>query len=343
MRALGTLALLLTFAAPAVAQRYALAVDVPATLGGTTGLPSQLLDHTGNGSFALQYALPPRVEIAAVARDGGELLFVAATPVELDGTTYLPSQIVMRDGDGLYSLHTTLALPAGVGIDALFLDSSFQPVVSFDAPVELDGRTWLPADLALIGGAGATLYFEAAGLLPTYANVVAASEDEHGQLVLAFDVPTRVSGFDALPGQLVRFDGSSFTPAPTVTDWPRGVVLHALDVERLDSASGTVGASLTVELLPTGEVRLDWSPSCSGNDVDYGFYAGRLGDFTSHKPFSCTTGGATTWNHSSPVDEYYLVVPTNAFSEGSHGLRSDGSERPRGSQVCIQQEVGACN
>jgi len=102
-------------------------------------------------------------------------------------------------------------------------------------------------------------------------------------------------------------------------------------------------ASLMVDLPPGGALELSWGPSCGSIDDDYCVYQGVPGDFTSHLPVMCSAGGTTTVTLALPQgDAYFLVVPRNAYREGSYGRAWDGSERPPGLSVCVPQKLGAC-
>jgi len=93
----------------------------------------------------------------------------------------------------------------------------------------------------------------------------------------------------------------------------------------------------------TGSViTLDWFPSCSTADSNYGVYEGTIGTWYSHVPVVCDTGGATdaafvpgTGNH------YYLIVPNNGAVEGSYGLDGASAERPPSTSSCAPQAL-AC-
>lgn len=88
---------------------------------------------------------------------------------------------------------------------------------------------------------------------------------------------------------------------------------------------------------------LQWGASCSVVDTDYEVYEGQIGDWYSHSPLSCSTGGATSANVTSGAgDHYYLIVPTNTATEGSYGEDSDGFERPDSVAACRQQMLGNC-
>jgi hypothetical protein len=103
------------------------------------------------------------------------------------------------------------------------------------------------------------------------------------------------------------------------------------------------GSPLAVTLNPTGELALSWGASCVSSDTDFAIYEGALRDFTSHAPKMCSTGGATSAILQPAAGAtYYLVLSHNTIWEGSHGYRSDGTERPRGASVCLPQAVGVC-
>ena len=88
---------------------------------------------------------------------------------------------------------------------------------------------------------------------------------------------------------------------------------------------------------------LSWGPSCLATDTDYEVYEGTIGNWTSHAPVVCSTGGLTTHTLTPlAVGSYYLVVPRKAFVEGSYGLDSNLVERPPSASACIQQSVAAC-
>lgn len=103
------------------------------------------------------------------------------------------------------------------------------------------------------------------------------------------------------------------------------------------------GAGLGLSLLPTGDLLLEWEPSCAPGDRDFVVYEGALGGFASHLPLACTTAGATSLQFTPPGgDAYYLVAPRTALREGSLGLRGDATERPRGPFPCLVRETGGC-
>jgi len=103
------------------------------------------------------------------------------------------------------------------------------------------------------------------------------------------------------------------------------------------------GIQLTVTLNVAGDLEMSWGSSCVSGDTDFAIYEGILGNFTSHTPSTCSTGGSTgAVVQPGFGNTYYLVVPHNTVWEGSHGYRADGTERPRGPAACFAQAVGVC-
>lgn len=104
----------------------------------------------------------------------------------------------------------------------------------------------------------------------------------------------------------------------------------------------TPGPPLTVERTPGGDLVLSWGGSCDPSDGDYNLYEGALGDFTSHAPKQCGTGGVTTQT-VTPVagDTYYLVTPADGAVEGSYGRTGDSVERAPGAAFPRQSACAA--
>jgi len=99
---------------------------------------------------------------------------------------------------------------------------------------------------------------------------------------------------------------------------------------------------LLVGKTPTGDVQLDWQPSCSADDGDYAVFGGDLGDFTSHGVETCSTLGTTALVIAQPPgSRYYLVVPLDGMDEGSYGPDGNGAERPVGTTTCGTQNIAA--
>ena len=105
---------------------------------------------------------------------------------------------------------------------------------------------------------------------------------------------------------------------------------------------GVPGSPLMANREPGGGVKLTWDPSCSSDDHDYEVYQGTLGDFTSHAPATCSTGGSTTATFPVLGNAYFLVVPSSGDREGSYGHDSSGNPRPASTTACLSQEVASC-
>jgi hypothetical protein len=106
------------------------------------------------------------------------------------------------------------------------------------------------------------------------------------------------------------------------------------------------GPPLLVSKLSTGELWLTWRGSCDPYDNDYAVYMGPLGGWGLHEPIACSTGGATDFFHVPPGESvYYLAVPHNGVSDGSHGTQRFGLtivERPPSPATCHPQVIGPC-
>jgi len=108
--------------------------------------------------------------------------------------------------------------------------------------------------------------------------------------------------------------------------------------------AGEAGTISLVEPSPEGDLTLFWNPSCLAGDTDYAVYEGTIGDWNSHTPVQCSTGGVnSTTLTPQAADSYYLVVPRNPLYEGSYGRDSAGIMRPQGAAACaLQQAAPAC-
>lgn len=92
---------------------------------------------------------------------------------------------------------------------------------------------------------------------------------------------------------------------------------------------------LTLTPAPLGQVALTWGASCVATDNDYAVYRGRMGDFRSHVPVQCSTGGATNATIDLDAeDSYYLVVPNDSYQEGRYGRSGTGELIPAGPTSC---------
>jgi len=109
--------------------------------------------------------------------------------------------------------------------------------------------------------------------------------------------------------------------------------------------AGWVPTEVPLQLSMSGGLTLSltWASSCLATDIDYEVYEGQIGDFTSHKPRLCSTGGQTSAAFKPGAGStYYLVVPRSRSSEGSYGTNSAGEERPQGRPACLVQAIGDC-
>jgi hypothetical protein len=118
-----------------------------------------------------------------------------------------------------------------------------------------------------------------------------------------------------------------------------------------DPCSGAVpdghrapGQPLGIRSQADGTITLSWGASCGPSDADYEIYEGRIGNFRSHAPRSCSTGGTFAVTLESAVgNAYYLVVPRNAGFEGSYGTGSNRVERPLGAGACLPKQTNGCS
>ncbi len=109
------------------------------------------------------------------------------------------------------------------------------------------------------------------------------------------------------------------------------------------AVSGSGSAGLEVSRLPGDLLELRWPGSCLGSSEDFAVHAGTLGDYASHQPLVCTTGGSTSWQiEAGAANRYFLIVSRSLDAEGSYGLASDGQERAAASSPCLPQQVTAC-
>ena len=106
---------------------------------------------------------------------------------------------------------------------------------------------------------------------------------------------------------------------------------------------GTVNG-LTLSKAVGSSINLDWFPSCSVDDIDYGVYEGNIGIWTDHQPVTglCMAGGLTATFAPGTGSHYYLIVPTNGPVEGSYGQDSMSVQRPASTAPCTVQVLGSC-
>src|SRR4029453_3058195 len=106
-------------------------------------------------------------------------------------------------------------------IDALFLGSAGQIVLSFDVPTRLGGVEYSRSDLGAYSGGVFSLHWSAGGAaVPSASNLVGAAPDSAGVLAVTFDIPTTLSGSEYLPGELAGWTGGSWYHYDTPSGWP---------------------------------------------------------------------------------------------------------------------------
>jgi hypothetical protein len=148
------------------------------------------------------------------------------------------------------------------------------------------------------------------------------------------------SGFSAVvPGDTIV---ARFKADPSINAYGFIIdqVQYAAGAGGVPEGDGSPGSpGLEIAHAPGGDILLTWGPSCSAGGTDYEIYEGVIGDFNSHVPVACTTGGLTSRTITpSAGSAYYLVVPRTAVGEGSYGTRSDGTERAPSASPCLPQE-----
>jgi hypothetical protein len=349
-----TLALLLTaasgFCRPVLAFTFHLAVDIPSSLTAVEFTPTQIVRETSVAAILEQETGIP---IGALARlTDGRWLIAPSEPVPAPGGGFwTPRDLITIDpvaGNALYLDGGSVGIPEGVRIDALLVDAEFGTWLSFDVPVTLGAAELGPSDLvAYLGGSFLTIWDGEAEGVPEYANLVGI-EISGDKLLLTFDVPATLGSNESLPGDIVAWQsGPIFTTFHRDPAWPASSQLRDFV---LPPAVGTVpdgqGGTLPLTVAPAGSglLFISWGSSCSAGDGDYAVYEGTMADFTSHAPLLCSTTGSTSVTIAPRSgDAYYLVVPCNAWVEGSYGRASSGAERPPSNLACADQSAAfAC-
>ena len=331
------------------APPFDIAIDIPATLSGTTFRPDQLVRSNAN-VYSTVANLPTGTFVSAVHRyPNGSWLLAPAHPFRVGPFAYEPRDIVAFDGVSfsMWLDGDAIGAPADAAIDAIFLDGSGAPVLSFDAPVSLGAVTYGPSDLIRCQG-GCAVYWSGVGHgVPSYSNVVGAALDGQGRLLLTFDVPTRLGIVNYMPGELVLAQGSTYSSYAKDPAWPPDAMVRDFAILPPSGSvpeSGGPGQNLRLSKSGASQVTLQWGASCVGSDTDFSVHEGSLAaPFASHTPRTCSTSGSTTWPLTpSAGSRYFLVVPHNAVSEGSYGVSSSGTERSASGGACLPQSVGAC-
>lgn len=366
MRRLIPLLLILGIAVlPALASSYYFSPDVPTDLAGTTYLPWMIV-RNDSGTFTAPAVLaqPPVTAIDSLhAMCSGNWLLSVEAPMDLPvggGVFYEPWDVIQFDPAlGVYSLFFCggpFGIPPGSDIDAAFLRGGDMAdlVISFDVPTDLSaitgGGLYQPSDLVQLTrtGAGcagwsiAGLFFDSTTSTPPIPDTTnVTGSDRFGvRAYLGFDVPTPLPPPTYLPGQVVFWD--NLIVGFGLYDSPYG----AQTTSRIDAFSLLPGPgevpSMHVDksTITNGDLTITWTPSLSAGAETYGIYEGAItSPWTyAHVGIDCFDNGADFTEEVTPAsvtgDYFYLVVALNPDTEGSHGKRTPGIERPTGTSHC---------
>jgi len=321
--------------------------DVPSVLGGAMHQPNEVVRNDA-GSYTVPFSVPVGLAIDALHRtESGAWLF------SFDGTAMLGGMTFQREDVVRYSSSTGYTLffdgsaylgPNGSDVDAVFLDASGDPVLSFDVPTSIGGTTYDPADLVGFDASGFSLVFDgsAAGL-PISSNVTGADRRDT-RTIVTLDVPTGLGGGGtALPGDLAAWNGTFMVSFYRDLLWPPTSRANALAF--LADPGEVSNITLSKSPIAPGVIEISWTASCSAGAEDYGIYEGQLGNWTSHAQIDCSDDGGDFSEQITPGtgNHYYLVAAHNPNDEGSCGRDSNGLERPPGTPACVTpQAIGSC-
>lgn len=187
--------------------------------------------------------------------------------------------------------------------------------------------------------------------LEIYANPACdtAGAGEGEMLVASAVVTTDVGGFSVFavpvapevpPGHVVTATATRLGPGGEPTDtseFSPCIVLGAPSAAgRVPDGRWIPGNQLTLGKGSGNYLHFEWDLSCIGTDSDYALYMGTIGDFGSHTPRNCSTGGSTTLSYwIGTTNNYFLIVPHNGTREGSYGEDSAGLSRGPGPDTCF--------
>jgi hypothetical protein len=352
-RNLVLLALLGGLASRTEATSLYMTPDIPTLRSGAIWLPNEVA-RDDSGVYTPALALPAGLELDAIERlPGGAWLLSLASPANLGGTVYDPRDVVRYDG-ATYSMFLNGAaagIPPGSNVDSLMVlsggllgGSSGDLVLGFDVPTTIGGATYDPADLVRYSGGAFSLFFDSSAAVPPIprSTNLESADQVGGLIVMSFDVPTRLGATTYLPGQLVAWDGASFSLFYVdPSSWPPGSEIAAFAL----LANPGEASGLTVEKASPGQLNVRWSASCSPGGVDdYAIYQGTIGSWYSHDVVDCSDAGHDLAEGLAMPsgNVYLLVVPYNANNQGSFGQRTGAIERPPGASACgaVTQAVG---
>ena len=348
--------------------------DVPTTPDGVTFPPWSVVERAVGGSYALEVSFPGQPAIGGLHKldQPGSWLFSVKAPSDLAGglsAAAEPRDVVRADA-GTYSLFfdgscASPPVPASSGLNVLYLDGGDggDLITGFDIPTTLGATTFhpnqliryertggVPCDWSLVG---LEVSFTFGTYYPTTANVTGADRVA-GQWILSLDIPTDVGPPGAVtrtPGQIVSTDGTTWGLFDDLRlsgnpGWPISSQVDALSCEANPGRINSPFQQITMDRnLP--DITITCPGSCSSGGASYSVYEGTIGSVQSgiydHVKMSCTEAcpGSISFIPSSG-GRYYLVVAQNGKEEGSHGIDSDGQERPQASAVsdrCVEVQT----
>jgi hypothetical protein len=129
------------------------------------------------------------------------------------GTIFMPWDVLEYKG-GAYTPFPILTFPQNTAVDAIHkMDRSGHWLFSVEAMTELPtggGVYYQPEDVILYDGSNYFLFFDGSSQgVPPGVNVDAAflENDDYGDLIISFDVPTTIGAMTYEPADLVRYNG----------------------------------------------------------------------------------------------------------------------------------------
>jgi len=341
----------------APAQEFSFSLDIPASMGGPPIFLANQTVHHSSGTYSLDFdgglfGWTAEVNINALAftLDGsGDFVFSTDAPFyeAASGAFYEPGDVILYVKSAgtftPYLLGASIGLPREANIDALAFDGSGNLIASFDSPLTMVS-TILPMDLVIISGGLFTPFFSgiSAGL-GLADNITGVDFTYNGDILMCFDTPTNILGTYSLPGDIIKysagifslyFNDPAFPAAGAMTDFS----LDFVSPGRVPNGADVSGVVLTItkNAAVSGNIDLNWGASCLSTVVDYTIHEGTLGvGFYNHSNIVCSTGGVTSKSLTPALtSSYYLVVPVNAQFEGSYGVDSTLTQRPRSAVPC---------
>lgn len=339
-----SLLLLLTLivVSPVAARPYYVTPDVPTTAGPYTLLPWEIW-HVNFGVYNSESVLASGSPINAVHKlDSGDWLLSVDSPTNLGGTVYGPEDVVLYDGVNfsLYFSGSAAGVPLGSNIDAVTLmdNDHGSLLVSFEVPTTIGPDSFDPADLVRFVGGGVFATFDASSTLPRppVGTNVTGADWAGGVVVVTFEDTTTIGSDVYRPGELVQWDGTSWSLYYDDPLWPVGSLADGIS---LPANPGVVPIlRIDKSAVSAGDLTISWTASCSSGATDYGIYEGEIGIWYSHVRIDCFDDGADRTEEVTPAPGralYYLVVPQNAEFVGSFGFTGTGSQRPAATVSCM--------